>query len=260
MGYDGRALLGRQCRPHRAADDLWSAGNVTGRAGAHHRRTRLAYGSHGARGRSRGPAALAGRTRSSPSGRRITAIACFFYRVDRAREPKFDADQARERWHSSAALVDAAAEGKRRVGWTAPILAPISLDRRVAALSLGFVTDTRPVPEMSEVLQGVDLLVCEGTYGDDADREKAVQKTHMTFREAATIADESSAGELWLTHFSPAVADPIRIPRKCDRGLPEYDDRLLPVWRRRSRSRIDQAPDSAWPRSCRYRSRPERRL
>ena len=50
--------------------------------------------------------------------------------------------------------------------------------------------------------------MCEGTYGDDADSEKAVQKTHMTFREAATIAREAHAGALWLTHFSPAVSDP----------------------------------------------------
>ena len=43
---------------------------------------------------------------------------------------------------------------------------------------------------------------------DDADQEKAIRKTHMTFREAATIANQSNAGALWLTHFSPAVADP----------------------------------------------------
>jgi ribonuclease Z len=30
----------------------------------------------------------------------------------------------------------------------------------------------------------------------------------MTFREAATIAKESQAEALWLTHFSPAVDDP----------------------------------------------------
>ena len=30
----------------------------------------------------------------------------------------------------------------------------------------------------------------------------------MTFREAATIARESDAEALWLTHFSPALADP----------------------------------------------------
>ena len=75
-------------------------------------------------------------------------------------------------------------------------------------VSLGFVTDTRPVPEMPELLRGVDLLVCEGTYGDDADLEKAIPKTHMTFREAATIARDADAGALWLTHFSPAVSDP----------------------------------------------------
>ena len=36
-------------------------------------------------------------------------------------------------------------------------------------------------------LKGVDLLVCEGTYGSDEDLPKAVRNRHMTFREAAAL-------------------------------------------------------------------------
>ena len=72
-----------------------------------------------------------------------------------------------------------------------PTTAPISPVRRGA----GFRSDSSRIParcrKCPRLLHGVDLLVCEGTYGDDADQEKAVQKTHMTFREAATIAKES---------------------------------------------------------------------
>lgn len=77
-------------------------------------------------------------------------------------------------------------------------------------LSLGYVTDTRPTPSIVELVAGVDLLVCEGTYGDDADLPKAIRNGHMTFREAATIAREAGAGSLWLTHFSPALEEPAR--------------------------------------------------
>lgn len=132
---------------------------------------------------------------------------CFFYRVDRARGPKFDVSRAREvglpvqLWSQVQRGETVTWEGRDYHGgeFAGP---PRN------GVSLGFVTDTRPVPEMPDMLRGVDLLVCEGTYGDDGDREKAIQKTHMTFREAATIARESGAAALWLTHFSPAVAEP----------------------------------------------------
>ncbi len=75
-------------------------------------------------------------------------------------------------------------------------------------LAFAYVTDTRPVPAFVSLLAGVDLLVCEGTYGDSADGSKAVERGHMTFAEAATLAREAGVGSLWLTHFSPALTDP----------------------------------------------------
>jgi len=132
---------------------------------------------------------------------------CFFYRVDRTRDPKFDADRARaaglpvQLWSRLQQGESVEWEGRAHRG--TDFAGP---PRK--GVSMGFVTDTRPMPEMPEILRNVDLLVCEGTYGDDADQEKAIQKTHMTFREAASIAKESQAEALWLTHFSPAVDDP----------------------------------------------------
>lgn len=77
-----------------------------------------------------------------------------------------------------------------------------------AGLSIAYVTDTRPVQPLAHFLAGVDLLVCEGTYGSDDDLPKAVRNRHMTFREAATLARDAAAGRLWITHFSPALEDP----------------------------------------------------
>jgi ribonuclease Z len=77
-----------------------------------------------------------------------------------------------------------------------------------AGLAIGLVTDTRPTPGIAELVQGVDLLVSEGTFGADDDQQRAVERKHMTFREAATLAREARAKRLLLTHFSPALPHP----------------------------------------------------
>ncbi len=74
--------------------------------------------------------------------------------------------------------------------------------------SFGIATDTRPTRAVQEAMQGVDLLISEATYGDDADTEKAKLRGHMTFREAATLARDAGAGALWLTHFGVGLANP----------------------------------------------------
>ena len=75
-------------------------------------------------------------------------------------------------------------------------------------VSFGVMTDTRPVPGALEFLRGVDLLISEGTYGESVLRDKAIANRHMTFAEAATIARDAQVRALWLTHFSPSIADP----------------------------------------------------
>jgi ribonuclease Z len=75
-------------------------------------------------------------------------------------------------------------------------------------LSVGLVTDTRPTQSIERLVRGVDVLVCEGTYGSDDDQPRAVERRHMTFREAAELASRAGVGQLVLTHFSPSVVDP----------------------------------------------------
>ncbi len=75
-------------------------------------------------------------------------------------------------------------------------------------VALAYVTDTRPVSALVALVAGVDLLVCEANYGDSADAAKAAEWGHMTFAEAASLAAAGSVDRLWLTHFSPSVADP----------------------------------------------------
>lgn len=61
-------------------------------------------------------------------------------------------------------------------------------ERRGIKLSL--ITDTRPLKDIITFIKDSDLFICEGTYGDDADIEKAIKNKHMTFREAALLAKE----------------------------------------------------------------------
>ena len=78
-------------------------------------------------------------------------------------------------------------------------------------VSLGFVTDTRVTPELREFVTGVDLLVCESTYGLVEDIEKASEWGHMTLNQACAFAAEAEVGRLWLTHFGGTIDDPVAL-------------------------------------------------
>ncbi|MDP9357581.1 MAG: ribonuclease Z [Chloroflexota bacterium] len=148
------------------------------------------------------PGGLVGRTTPGKH-----ALPCLAYRADLPRARRFDAQRARalgvpqDRWRDLQRGKSASWSG----GSARPddVLGP---ERR--GVALGYVTDTRPMPTLPAFLRGVDLLVCEGTYGNPEDAVKAIQNRHMTFAEAARIARDSRVRQLWLTHFSPALTDP----------------------------------------------------
>lgn len=75
-------------------------------------------------------------------------------------------------------------------------------------VKVSYVTDTRPVKNIKDIVKNSDLFICEGMYGEDEQHDNAVEKMHMIFSEAATIAKEAGVKELWLTHFSPSMARP----------------------------------------------------
>lgn len=75
-------------------------------------------------------------------------------------------------------------------------------------IKLSFITDTRPTFEIPQFIYGSDLFICEGMYGDDLDISKAVKNKHMTFREAASLANSGNVDKLLLTHFSPSIEEP----------------------------------------------------
>ncbi len=75
-------------------------------------------------------------------------------------------------------------------------------------LKLTYCTDSRPIDRIAEAASHADLFICEGMYGEPGMEAKAKEHRHMTFVEAATLAEKAQPAELWLTHYSPSLPHP----------------------------------------------------
>jgi ribonuclease Z len=84
-----------------------------------------------------------------------------------------------------------------------------------------YLTDTRPMDEMTEFAKDADLLISEGMYGDEAMQTKMEEKGHMLFTDSARLAKEAHAKNLWLTHYSPALMDPEAYVENARQIFPE---------------------------------------
>ena len=148
-----------------------------------------------------------------PGGMRVTTvwaehrIPCLAYRCDLPRKPRFDVQRAtdlgvpRDRWSAlqrgEAVMVD-----------DREILSEVVLHDERPGVSFGLATDTRPTAVIAELMHGVDLLISEATYALDEHLQQAGEYQHMTFRQAAILANDAAADHLWLTHFSPRIEHP----------------------------------------------------
>ncbi|MGN1408700.1 MAG: ribonuclease Z [Eubacteriales bacterium] len=71
-----------------------------------------------------------------------------------------------------------------------------------------FASDTRPCEIISTMADDADLLICEGMFElEKSDRAK--ESSHMTMADAAKLAKNAGCHELWLTHYSPSLPDPM---------------------------------------------------
>lgn len=75
-------------------------------------------------------------------------------------------------------------------------------------LKVTYCTDTRPTDSIVQNASGADLLILEGMYGEPDKLAKAREYKHMTMYEAAKIARQVDAPQLWLTHYSPSMNRP----------------------------------------------------
>jgi len=72
--------------------------------------------------------------------------------------------------------------------------------------SYAYCSDTAYIPELSQVLSGIDVIFHESTFMQ-ADLERAVQTRHSTAAQAAQVARDSKAKRLLLGHYSARYDD-----------------------------------------------------
>ena len=132
---------------------------------------------------------------------------CLGYRITVPRAGRFDPEKAKmlgvplQSWSKLQRGETVVHEGQR---FTSDMV--MGPSRR--GLAVSYTTDTRPTDGIPAFIQDSDLYIAEGLYGDDAMGEQAASKHHMVFSEAAKLARAGGVGELWLTHFSPAMPNP----------------------------------------------------
>ena len=135
-------------------------------------------------------------------------IPCVGYSVEVKRQPKFDPQRAKEAgiplpyWRRLQ-------NGETVTEADGPVYEPsMVLGEARKGLKLTYCTDSRPKDSIVRAAQNADLFICEGMYGEPDKQEKAKEHKHMSYQEAAQMAKEAGAAELWLTHFSPAMPNP----------------------------------------------------
>ncbi|GCD10636.1 ribonuclease Z [Clostridium tagluense] len=132
---------------------------------------------------------------------------CLGYSFYFRRKPKFDVKSATKNeipkmfWSRLQKNETVINQGKT-------YLPSVVLGKERTGIKLSFTTDTRPIPEIESFIKESDLFICEGTYGNGNDIEKAIKNKHMTFSEAAKLALKGEVQELLLTHFSPSMHIP----------------------------------------------------
>ena len=147
------------------------------------------------------------------SGFDITAFnlrhrcACLGFRCDIKRCGKFDVERAK--LLPIPVYMWGKLQNGESVSYEGKIYNPSDVlgDER-SGISVAYCTDSRPCDNIIKYANGADLLICEGMFGEDEKRERAVETGHMTMAEAAEIAEKSGVKKLVLTHFSTSLQNP----------------------------------------------------
>ncbi|MCI9491903.1 MAG: ribonuclease Z [Lachnospiraceae bacterium] len=131
-------------------------------------------------------------------------IACYGYTLEIPRAGQFQVERAKELeipqkcWNRLQKGETLEVDGK--------VYTPdMVLGAPRKGIKVAYCTDTRPVAAITEHAKNADLLIIEGMYAEKDKVAKAKQYKHMTFYEAAEIARDAQAADMWLTHFSPSL-------------------------------------------------------
>ncbi|MGL4570643.1 MAG: ribonuclease Z [Clostridium sp.] len=132
---------------------------------------------------------------------------CLGYSLYIKRKRKFSVEKAMENnipktlWSTLQKNKSIVHDGKKYEG-------SMVLGEERRGIKISFVTDSRPLDTIKSFINESNLFICEGTYGDNGDIDKAIKNKHMTFSEAATLAKAGNVNRLLLTHFTPAMMEP----------------------------------------------------
>ena len=133
-------------------------------------------------------------------------VTCYGYAVEIPRAGKFNVDAAKALglpvncWNPLQKGQSVEFEGKTYLP------EQVMGDAR-KGIKIAYCTDSRPTQSIVDAAEGADLFICEGMYGEKEKAKKAKEYKHMTFYEAAKMAEKAHVKELWLTHFSPSLQD-----------------------------------------------------
>lgn len=135
------------------------------------------------------------------------SASCLGYSLYFNRKPKFDAEKAAAK-EIPKIYWNRLQNNETIVNEEKTYLPSMVMGEKRKGIKLSFITDSRPNAEIPPFIKESDLLICEGTYGNDFDKQKAINYKHMTFSEAAQLASDGKVQELLLTHFSPSMLEP----------------------------------------------------
>ncbi|SHK49258.1 ribonuclease Z [Tepidibacter formicigenes] len=135
-------------------------------------------------------------------------IPCIAYTIEIKRKRKFDPDRAKNQ-NIPMFLWNRLHKGEKVI-FEGKIFTPdMVLGEERKGLKISYCTDTRPTERLVDFINEADLFICEGMYGEYESIDKAMANKHMLFSEAALLAKKGNVKELWLTHYSPALKNPM---------------------------------------------------
>ena len=136
-------------------------------------------------------------------------ITCYGYSFNLSRQGKFNVEAAqangidRKYWNSLQ-------KGNTITLDDGRVFTPdMVLGEARKGIKLTYTTDTRPTDSIVRNTADSDLFICEGMYGEPDKVAKAKEYKHMTFYEAARMARDAKVKEMWLTHYSPSLVNPM---------------------------------------------------
>lgn len=84
------------------------------------------------------------------------------------------------------------------------------LGKKRKGLKVIFTGDTAECESMTDAAKGADLMISEATYGENEQAQLAIDHGHMNFSQAAMTAKNAGVKQLWLSHYSPMIDNPLQ--------------------------------------------------